>query len=127
MSHMVASSLGRRIVPPMGELRPGAEVGRLPFAVRRGNQEQFSPHACGGTRGLDAGHEGYKGDVCMRNGRAARFQNGKNNPTPQLFFEECENARLRGYGTWKNIRKIGGSLMTIHPHPPLHRKECGSD
>src|ERR1700739_2522229 len=26
----------------------------------------------------------------------------KNTPMPHQFFEECENKRVRGYGTWKS-------------------------
>jgi hypothetical protein len=36
----------------------------------------------------------------------AGFQNGNCSTPPWQFLKECETKRLRGYGTWKNIRKM---------------------
>jgi hypothetical protein len=45
----------------------------------------------------------------------------KDTPTPRQFFEECENTRLRGYGTWKNIRNLIGRGTNL-PHPSVPMK-----
>src|SRR5215472_13010941 len=39
-------------------------------------------------------------------GVSEAFQFGKQRGTPRQFCEECENKRLRGYGTWKKIRNF---------------------
>jgi len=41
-------------------------------------------------------------------GASEAFQFGKQRGTPRQFCEECENKRLRGYGTWKKIRNFVG-------------------
>jgi hypothetical protein len=47
--------------------------------------------------------------------------------TPAHFLIDVANKGLIGYGTWKNIRKIGDALFSRYPLPPLHGKECAND